>query len=255
MSGVVRRRVRVIGIGPGGPDQLTVEAVEALRSVDAHLVVRKAEHDPLVAARQAILARHVPDPVPTIEVEDPPRDRSRRVSDDDAAYRQAVANWHRARAERYAEAIAGVDGTVGILVWGDPAFYDSTLRILGAIDGIVVDVVPGVSSLQLLAARHRIVLHGIGEPLHLTTGRRLGEAVAGGQRNVAALLLANLDPFEGLDGWAIWWGANLGTPHEEHVAGVLPGALVEIRAARTRAKAAAGWVMDLALVRAAEAGR
>ena len=36
-------------------------------------------------------------------------------------------------------------------------------------------MVPGISSLQLLAARHRIVLNGVGGPIQITTGRRLVE--------------------------------------------------------------------------------
>ena len=241
-------RVRVIGIGPGGPDQLTVEAVEALRSVDAYLVVEKREEDPLVAAREAIVARHVPDPPPTIVVRDPERDRS---VDGEEAYRKAVADWHAARAERFAAALDGAPGDVGILVWGDPAFYDSTLRILEAVSPeLQVDVVPGVSSLQLLAARHAIVLHEVGEPLHLTTGRRLPEAVGAGQRNIAAMLLSSVEPFTALGDWTVWWGANLGTPHEALAHGTVADVLPGIRTVRDEVKAAAGWIMDLALLRA-----
>ena len=46
-------RIRVIGIGPGGPDQLTIEAVRALNQVAAHLVISKRDDDPLAAAREA----------------------------------------------------------------------------------------------------------------------------------------------------------------------------------------------------------
>ncbi|RLV56251.1 precorrin-6A synthase (deacetylating) [Aeromicrobium phragmitis] len=245
-------RVRVIGIGPGGLDQLTVEAVHALRSVDAYLVVEKREDDPLVAAREALVARHVPQPPPTIVVRDPERDRSARVAGDAAAYRKAVADWHTARAERYAAALDKAPGDVGILVWGDPAFYDSTLRILDTVAAsrpLEVDVIPGVSSLQLLAARHAIVLHEVGQPLHLTTGRNLPDAVAAGERNIAAMLLSSIEPFAALGDWTIWWGANLGTADEALAHGTVADALPEIRAARERVKDAAGWIMDLALLR------
>ncbi|MFD1858927.1 precorrin-6A synthase (deacetylating) [Aeromicrobium camelliae] len=245
-------RVRVIGIGPGGLDQLTVEAVQALRSVDAYLVIEKREDDPLVAAREAIVARHVPEPPPTIVVRDPERDRSARVAGDAEAYRKAVADWHSARAERYAAALDEAPGDVGILVWGDPAFYDSTLRILDTVAAsrpLEVDVIPGVSSLQLLAARHAIVLHEVGQPLHLTTGRNLPDAVAAGERNVAAMLLSSIEPFAALGDWTIWWGANLGTADEALAHGTVAEVLPEIRAAREHVKAAAGWIMDLALLR------
>ena len=34
------------------------------------------------------------------------------------------------------------------------------------------EVIPGISSIQALAARHRIVLNRIGGSVHITTGRR-----------------------------------------------------------------------------------
>ena len=52
-------------------------------------------------------------------------------------------------------------------------------------------------------------------------------------------------------GWDIWWGANLGSPHEELVAGRLADVLDEVAAARARAREADGWVMDTYLLRRA----
>ena len=262
------RRLRVVGIGPGGPDQLTVEAVSVLREVDWFLVADKAvaerggAPDPLVAAREAVLQRHVGAAAVVVRVEDPPRERRTAFTGSDADYRGVVADWHEARTERYLAALDERPGDVGFLVWGDPAFYDSTLRILDRVvarltdrgESVQVDVVPGISALQLLAARHRIVLHEVGRPLHVTTGRALREAVEGGERNVVVMLNRDVDVLEDprLAGWSLWWGANLGTPSEELVAGTVAGALEQVRAARHRARLAAGWVMDVYLVRAPE---
>ena len=33
-----------------------------------------------------------------------------------------------------------------------------------------VTVIPGISSIQLLAARHKIILNRVGQPIHVTTG-------------------------------------------------------------------------------------
>lgn len=243
-------KVWVVGIGPGGLDQLTVEAVNTLRSVSAYLMVEKRGDDPLVAAREAIIARHVPDPPPVIAVQDPERDRSARVAADEAAYQQAVADWHAARAARYAEALGAAPGDVAMLVWGDPAFYDSTLRILDQVADVEVGVVPGVSSLQLLAARHAIVLHEVGHPLHLTTARKLAEAVERGERNIVVMLLSSIEPFAALGEWTLWWGANLGTEHETLAQGAVAEVLPQIRIARDQVKSEAGWIMDIALLRA-----
>ena len=54
------RRVRLVGIGLGHPDHLTVEAVAALRSASVALVTVKRAGDPLAAARRELLAHHAP---------------------------------------------------------------------------------------------------------------------------------------------------------------------------------------------------
>ncbi len=245
-------RVRIVGIGCGHPDQLTVEAVDALRSADFAIVARKRADDPLLAARQAIVTRHAPD-LDVVEVDDPERDRSAESTSTTADYESAVADWHDARAARYESVLAERSGEVAFLVWGDPAFYDSTIRIVEKIldRGNVSfswDVVPGISALQLLAARHRIVLHEIGQPILVTTGRRLREAVDAGAENVLVMLSASVD-LTGLDDWHVWWGANLGTDSEYLITGLAGEAAAGITAARERVKAESGWVMDVYLLR------
>jgi precorrin-6A synthase len=117
----------------------------------------------------------------------------------------------------------------------------------GAVDA-EWDVVPGISSLQMLAARHRIVLHEVGQPIVVTTGRRLREAVASGADNILVMLNARLD-LDGLDDWHIWWGANLGTDDEWLVSGRVADVADQLLAARAEVKAEAGWVMDVYLLR------
>jgi precorrin-6A synthase len=138
-----------------------------------------------------------------------------------------------------------------MLVWGDPSLYDSTLRIVSALrehEQLAVDVVPGISAPQLLAARHGIVLHEIGQPLHVTTGRRLREAIDQGQDNVLVMLNRDLD-LSGLEDWRIWWGANLGTDHEKLVSGRVGDVADDLATARGQARVAAGWLMDVFLLR------
>ncbi|MEJ7636368.1 precorrin-6A synthase (deacetylating) [Aeromicrobium sp.] len=242
------RWIRVIGIGAGPPDQITIEAVDALRSVDWFITADKGPGDPLLAAREALLAQHVGEGSTVVAVRDPERDRA-----DPADYLAAVTDWHDARAEAYERAILDRDGDVGFLVWGDPAFYDSTIRIVqkvlerGNVD-VEWDVIPGISSLQLLAARHRIVLHEIGQPIAITTGRRLRESIAAGADNLVVMLNSRLE-LDGLDDWQIWWGANLGTAHERLVSGPVGEVVGELDDARAAVKAAAGWVMDVYLLR------
>ncbi|UXA18417.1 precorrin-6A synthase (deacetylating) [Mycobacterium sp. SMC-4] len=247
-------RVRILGVGMG-PQHVTAEVAQALHSVDYVLAAQKSDDDRLLELRREILQRHAgPNgPAELVTVADPPRDRSEGLTTD--GYHGAVSDWHDARAARYAEVLRQRGGTAAFLVWGDSSLYDSTIRVVEkARDlGIEVDfdVLPGISAPQLLAARHRMVLHEVGRPVHVTTGRRLQEAVAAGLDNIIVML--NPPPhrldFTGLQDWTIWWGANLGTPGEQLLTGRLASVLPQIAQARAAAEARDGWVMDLFLIR------
>lgn len=236
-------RVRILGVGMGA-QHVTAEVAEALRSCDYVVAAAKSEDDDLLAVRRAIAGAYG---VEVVAVPDPERDR-----DDPADYRRAVADWHEARVAAYEAVLRSRGGTAAFLVWGDPSLYDSTIRIVDALAErmpIEHDVLPGISAPQLLAARHRIVLHGVGMPVHVTTARRLREDIAAGLTNVCVMLTAALD-LSGLEDWSIWWGANLGTDGEALVAGHVGEVLGDIERARAAAKETAGWVMDVYLLRA-----
>jgi len=252
-------RALIIGIGSGDPDHLTREAVAALNRVDVFVVADKgtAKRD-LVSLREEIcrtLITH--DHYRFVEVPDPERgpDRDR----DDADYRAGVAAWHEARAQRYAEIISaevGDGGTIGFLVWGDPAFYDSTIRIVQSIDDLGVDldltVIPGISSIQLLAARHKIILNRIGLPIHVTTGRRLLDEYSPALGDVVVMLdgeLACSGLVEQFSDLMIYWGAQLGLPDEALISGRLSEVIDEIQAKRAAVREIRGWVMDTYLLR------
>jgi precorrin-6A synthase len=224
--------VRIVGIGMG-PQHVTPEAADALRASAYVVAAAKSDDDPLLDVRRAVASAYG---LEVVAVPDPPRDRT--PSD----YGGAVRDWHHARAEAWGAEIARRQGDPAFLVWGDPALYDSTIRVVSAM-GLPFEVVAGISAPQLLAARHRIVLHEVGAPVHVTTERRLADDVAAGQRNLVVMLTSGVP--DGYDDWTIWWGANLGTPSERLVSGRLGSVHPSLVEARIAAKAEAGWVMDL----------
>jgi precorrin-6A synthase len=103
---------------------------------------------------------------------------------------------------------------------GRSAFYDSTIRVVDAIGErlpIVTHVVPGISAFQALAAAHSIVLHAVGQPIHITTGRRLVDEWSPSLGSVVVMLdghLACQGLVERAPDLLIHWGAYLGLPQQ-----------------------------------------
>jgi len=242
------RKLYVIGIGAGDPDQVTVQAIKAMRQVEVFFVIGKgAEKRELVDVRTAILTDHLDHPYRIVEIADPPRDRA------PADYQGVVEDWHDRRSALLEDAFAQFDGVGGILVWGDPSLYDSTLRIIERVldrgaQSFDYEVIPGVTSVQALAARHRMVLHRIGEPVHVTTGRRLREDGLSGSTVVMLDGDCSFTEVPG-DDVHIWWGAYLGMPDETLIEGPLREVEKEIVERRTRLRAEKGWIMDVYLLR------
>ena len=235
-----------------------MQAVRALNTVDAVFVLDKGrDKADLVGIRRAICERYITErPYRVVEAPDPERDRT------PADYAAAVDAWHEARAALYEAMIEenlGADECGAFLVWGDPSLYDSTLRIVDRIRarGRVAfehAVIPGISSVQALAASHRIALNRIGAPVHITTGRLLAQGLPPGADTTVVMLDA--DPtFDHLDpDLTIHWGAYLGTPDELLVAGRLGDVADEIRRVRRDARARHGWIMDTYLLREPRSG-
>ena len=75
---------------------------------------------------------------------------------------------------------------------GRSTLYDSTLRIIRKIlakgFALEYEVIPGITAVQALAAQHRIPLNSIGEPVLITTGRRLAEGFPNNLESVVVML-------------------------------------------------------------------
>ncbi|MGW1185967.1 precorrin-6A synthase (deacetylating) [Streptomyces drozdowiczii] len=254
-----QRTVLVIGIGAGDPDHLTLQAVKAIRRADVFFIVGKgSDKASLTDLRHRMIEEHAQGPYRVVEVEDPGRDRRPMDRSDYAA---AVQDWRERRGEIFERAMreemtAGETGA--FLVWGDPSLYDSTLGILGDIEDrgalrVGVEVIPGITSVASLTARHRIPLNQVGRPVHITPARRLGDVGRNDDGDIVVMLDAH-ESFTRVDGDDVWiyWGAYLGTPDELLVSGPLHEVSDRIRQIRAEARERLGWIMDTYLLRTPE---
>lgn len=246
------RKVFVIGIGVGDPNHMTIEAIEALNQVDVLFLPDKGtEKAALRQLRTTICERFIESAdYRTVEVEIPQRSTT-------GDYLADVDEWHTRLADIYRglfERELGEDEIGGVLVWGDPAIYDSTMRIIERVrsTGLALDfqAIPGISSFQILAARHGIPLNRIGEAVLLTTGRRLANGFPD-EADSVVVMLDGTQAFTKLDGddLEIFWGAYLGMEYEILLAGRLADIRDEILDVRQRARERHGWIMDTYLLR------
>jgi precorrin-6A synthase len=260
------RKISVVGIGPGDIEQITVQAIRVLNTVDVVFMADKGEgRADLTDLRREICERYITGrDYRIVTAADPPRDREAGRNWETGrnraagAYRAAVADWRSQRAGQYADLIdseLGPDGHGAFLAWGDPAIYDSTLHVLdevraGGQVAFEVQVIPGISSIQTLAARHRVSLTRTGRPVHLTTGRLLAGGFPGNADDVVVMLDAGC-AFTALDepDLDIYWGAYVGSPAEILVAGKAAEVGPVIAAARDAARRQHGWIMDSYLLR------
>lgn len=253
-------RLSLIGIGTGNPDHVTLAAVRALNEADLILLPRKGDaKSDLVDLRRLLCRNLLDDPSRTRVVEfDLPRRDTR------ADYLGAVDDWHAAIAHVWAELMAShlpQGGRVGMLIWGDPSLYDSSLRIAGRLESqmksaagraveVEVEVVPGITSLQVLTAEHRIPLNALAEPVQITTGRRLRERGWPIEAASVAVMLDSGGAFQALpaEGLYIWWGAYLGMDKQSLLHGWLADVVPSIVERRAALREQHGWIMDVYLL-------
>jgi precorrin-6A synthase len=248
------KTILLVGIGTGNPEHVTIQAINALNRADMLLIPDKGESKAdLAELRRDIIRRYVTNPgTRTIEFAPPVRD------DKTAEYVERVADWHGELARQFGDLLdrhLPDGGTAAFLVWGDPGLYDSTIRIFDRLradtpDAYALEIIAGITSIQALTAAHGIALNRIGEPVHITTGRRL---VQGDRPGDTVVMLDGQTAFTGIDAdLDIFWGAYLGTPDELLIAGRLADVAERIVETRRLAREQHGWIMDTYLLRERE---
>jgi precorrin-6A synthase len=238
------KTIIVVGIGTGNPEHLTIQAVNALNRADVLFIPDKGEGKAdLANLRRDIIARYVTNPDSRIiDYAVPKRDAT------NPDYEAGVDYWHGAIATRFAELLDQVpdDGAGAFLVWGDPGLYDSTIRILERLRADhVVEIIPGITSIQALTAAHGIALNRIGQPVHITTGRQLGPV----HEDTVVMLDGQTAFFDADPDLDMFWGAYLGTPDQIIISGRLGDVREKVVETRKQARARHGWIMDTYLLR------
>lgn len=241
-------------------DYVTIQAVNALNRVDVFFLMDKgAEKAKLIELRKEICRRHIKgDRYRFVDATSPEWTR------DTADYRSTIDTLNRDKQGVLERLISDelADGECGgILVWGDPSLYDSTIRVIDIIaksgrHALEFEVIPGISSVQALAAKHKTTLNRIGQAVEITTGRRLAEGFPDTADSVVVMLDAEtaFSKFADQD-IDIYWGAYLGTPDEILVSGKLKDVAGDIQRIRAEARRANGWIMDTYLMRKADEPR
>ncbi|MDG9931075.1 MULTISPECIES: precorrin-6A synthase (deacetylating) [unclassified Pseudomonas] len=247
------KELLLVGIGAGDPDYITQQAIKALRRSDVIFLMDKgpAKHK-LNALRREICERFLGGHNPRFaEGQQPEREREA------ADYRASVDELNRDKQAVFEQLIDEQmsDGeTAAFMVWGDPSLYDSSIRIIESIasarSDLSYDVIPGITSLQALTARHRVPLNQIGRAVEITTGRLLAEGWPQGVDSVAVMLDAK-DTYLRFVGQQlhIYWGAYVGTADEILIAGPLDEVAERIATTRAQARERNGWIMDSYLLR------
>ena len=248
------KTILIIGIGAGDPEYMTIQAVNALNRVDVFFMLDKgASKQKLISLRHEICRLYIKGrDYRFVDAASPEWERATQD------YRATIDGLNQDKQALFERLIAAgmADGECGaFLVWGDPALYDSTIRIVEAIatggaQDVEYEVIPGISAVQALAAKHKTTLNRIGESVEITTGRKLAEGFPDGADSVVVML----DAVNAYKRFAdqdidIFWGAYVGTPDEILISGKLKDVAGDIERVRAEARRTNGWIMDTYLMR------
>ncbi|MDP3297635.1 MAG: precorrin-6A synthase (deacetylating) [Thermodesulfovibrionia bacterium] len=252
------KKIYLIGIGTGKLDYLTLQAIDTMKKVDVFFLLEKEgeRKKEFLKIRKEILERCRDRGTYRVVTAKIPKRRKSGKS-----YKEGVKTWRQQKAEVMTGLIKDKmkDSESGaFLVWGDPSLYDGHLEILQHIlkEGRInfeYEVIPGITSVQVLTAKHKIPLNRIGETIVITTGRRLKEYSPVEIRNTVVLLdsYSTFKHFKDAD-IDIYWGGYLGSKDEILLSGKLKDIIEELKKIRSEAKKKKGWLMDTYILRRSE---
>lgn len=140
-------RLVCVGVGPGDPGHLTVNGLGALRAADVVFVPAAAGGAP--GRAEGIVVHHVPEAA-IVRLDFP-------MTTNEEARRAA---WQAAGERVARELQAGRSGAFATL--GDPSLYSTVGYLVAAVrevlSAVEIELVPGITAMQALAARSATIL-------------------------------------------------------------------------------------------------
>ncbi|EXJ17038.1 precorrin-6A synthase (deacetylating) [Imhoffiella purpurea] len=249
------KKIFLIGMGPGLPEFLTVQAIETLKRIHVFFMLEKEGRgkEELLRMRRDILDLHLGKDAYRLVVAQSP---SRRMASSD--YNEGVKVWHDEKHALFQRLIdeeleEGQNGA--LLLWGDPAIYDQTVSLVSDLASrsegrLDFEIVPGITSVQMLAARHRIPLNRVGESITITTGRHAENCDPATIDNAVVMLdyNASFQRFRDQD-MDLYWGGYLGCEDEILVSGPVDEITDDLLRIKSEVREKKGWLMDIYLLR------
>jgi precorrin-6A synthase len=241
------KKVYIVGIGQGDPKYLTLEAYEIIKKAKNFIIpLKKGPKEELTKIREKVIefCKQNDTNYQVIKVEFPERKKGE-------VYKLEVESWRKEKASILAEVLKDVDEAC-FLVLGDPSLYDGHIEIFKEVNKdlpIKIEVIPGLSTINLLSAKHKISLTKVAESLLITTPRPLRK-----QKEISRNTVVFLDNYETFKLFKddrelmIYWGAYLGTEKEVLFNGKLSQCWQELVELRRKLKKKHGYIMETYLL-------
>lgn len=245
------KKLYLIGIGPGDPRYLTLEAKALLERLELFLIPEKRGPKEGLTQKRLEIIKSVRGDRPFQCLFLPFPEREKGIN-----YRDKVREWRRTKAEILKKALLREETEeAGFLIWGDPTLYDGHIDILREIEkelNLSWEVVPGLSSFQVLGARLKVSLTDLSSPLTFHTPRTLRKLKE--LEHPVIVFLDNYETFSLFKGhpYQIYWGAYVGQKDEVYIEGPLEEVVSDIKETRRLLKAQKGYLMEIYLVRPGE---
>ena len=242
------KKLYLIGIGPGDPKYLTFEALELIERLEVFLIPEKIGKKKELTQKRLEILNFVKKGKPYQCIYLPFPERPRGLN-----YQEKVKEWRKEKAKILKETLMKLEEEeAGFLVWGDPTLYDGHIEIVHHVTeetGLSFEVIPGISSFQVLGAKFKISLTELATPLTFHTPRTLRKL-----KSLDHPVLVFLDNYETFslfkkEPLEIYWGAYVGQKSEKFISGKLSEVCEKIKTIRKKLKDEKGYLMEIYLLK------